>query len=472
MTYTVLLLFILSSESTLTQLNPTNNNAFLQNEVAKIKIYIVQTDLDYILNEDNLFSDQEFPATFIYNSNASNDTILNIGFRLRGNTSRYAKKKSFSISFNEFVSGQKFKGLKKMNLNGQHNDVSLMRTKLSQEILNNVGLHSSRTSYVELYINDEYKGLYVNVEHIDKEFLESRFTTDFSGNLYKCNYGADLTYWGSNPENYYSTFELKTNKTQNNYSGLIHFLEILNSTPNSTFACEIEKVLDVESYLKSAAFEILIGHWDGYIYNKNNFYLYQRPSDMRFVYLCYDMDNTFGVDWFNIDWSIRNIYNWQSNETRPLFNKLMEIPFYKQLFTEKLKEMLDSTFKSDILATRINEIQNLIASSVELDSYRTLDYGFSYQDFLNSNNLAWGSHIKQSLNGYISSRITSVQGQLINENHNHPCVASIEENKKESSSKLLFITNILGQKISTTSPNEMILFHYENGKIEKKINIK
>lgn len=63
-----------------------NNDAFNQNEVASVYIQISPTDLNLILS-DSLYSDVEFPATFRYLSSISDETVLNVGFRLRGNTS-------------------------------------------------------------------------------------------------------------------------------------------------------------------------------------------------------------------------------------------------------------------------------------------------------------------------------------------------------------------------------------------------
>ena len=71
-----------------------------------------------------------------------------------------------------------------------------------------------------LYINEEYRGLYINVEHVDEEFLKKRFKHDH-GNLWKCTYPADLADLGDNPESYKFTpswngeqrvYELKTNE--------------------------------------------------------------------------------------------------------------------------------------------------------------------------------------------------------------------------------------------------------------------
>lgn len=463
------MLFYFSNNS-FSQVNPAYNSLFLQHEVATVKIFISQTDIDFILAQENENSNVEFPATFIYQSSLLNDTILHVGFRLRGNTSRSAAKKSFKVSFNEFVQGQKYKGVEELNLNGEHNDVSILRAKISHEVLANSDLIASRTSYVKLFINNEYKGLYLNVEHIDDEFIQKRFPNDDFGNLYKCNWGSDLSYWGSNPSSYYFNYELKTNKAENDYSGLINFLNLINSSSNTNFACTIESVFDVFSYLRTAALEILIGHWDGYIYNKNNFYLYQRPSDGRFVFIEYDMDNTFGIDWFNTDWSNRNIYTWQSNQGRPLFDRLMQVPYYKQVFTYNVDQLLQTTFRSEDLIPRLNEIQNLIRNDAHLDTYKSLDYGFTNNDFDASISQAWGNHVSQSLTQYILNRTSSASNQLQYQTVIDPCLNSLSENKIIENKILIKTINSLGKDIDPSVKNELKFFIYSDGSSEKIID--
>ncbi len=80
-----------------------------------------------------------------------------------------------------------------------------------------LGMVTSRSTHVAVYINDEFYGLYISVEHIDDEFLEKNFSDD-SGNLWKCIWPADLTYRGGDPEDYHPYYDderpytLKTNK--------------------------------------------------------------------------------------------------------------------------------------------------------------------------------------------------------------------------------------------------------------------
>ena len=63
---------------------------------------------------------------------------------------------------------------------------------MSLTTLNTNNLICSRSSFIKFYINGQYKGIYLNVEHTDDEFLQKRFIGDDGGNLYKCTWGADL----------------------------------------------------------------------------------------------------------------------------------------------------------------------------------------------------------------------------------------------------------------------------------------
>jgi hypothetical protein len=413
--------------------HPADNVAFIQNEVASVYIQIDPVNLNTILT-DSIYSDYEYPATFRYISSTIDDTISNVGFRLRGNTSRNSAKKSFKVSFNSFIPGRKWNGLEKLNLNGEHNDVSIMRSRLSNQLLKYAELPSARTSYVRLFINNEYKGLYLNVEHIDDEFLKKRFINDTTGNLFKCSYGANLKQLGITSGPYVNIYELKTNNQQNDYTGLINFIDILNNTNADQFTCAIQSVFDVELYLRTLALEILMGHWDGYAGNMNNYYLYERPSDGKFVFIEYDMDNTFGVDWGiipNENWSTRNIYSWAKGD-KPLYNKLLAVPYFKDRFNFHMNDLLSTDFIPQNLLTELGITQDLINQAALEDDYKSYDYGYTDSDFLAAINTTIGGHIKQSLQQYIQQRHASASTQLQTVQYlENPCQLSLNEMVKE-----------------------------------------
>lgn len=382
----VLLYFVGGAQSILVE----ETELYRDDVLPRIDIFLPADSLDWLYDSDNLQSNIPLHATFVFDNGAVNDTIENIGFRLRGNTSRNADKKSFKVDLNAFVKGQTYYGVEKINLNGQHNDPTISRAKLCSYLGEEMELVYMRTNHVELYINGAYHGLYTNVEHIDERFVEKRFEYP-AGNLYKCLYPADLNYKSDNPDAYKQiingrrAYDLKTNTEEDNYDDLAKFIDILNNSSSEDLPCNLEKVFNVDRYLKYIVFDILTGNWDGPIYNKNNFYLYFDLSTERFEYIPYDLDNTLGIDWLNKDWGTRNMYAWShSDEDRPLYSKILEVPEYRARFSYYMEEALIDVYESSEFEIIIDEIIAQIESSVDDDQFYTLDYGFDVQDFLDA----------------------------------------------------------------------------------------
>ncbi|HEX9253093.1 MAG TPA: CotH kinase family protein, partial [Ignavibacteriaceae bacterium] len=122
-------------------------------QVARVDININPAAIEWLYN--NVQSDSEFVASFHFQNAYINEVVDSIGFRLRGNTSREADKKSFKVSFNTFVQGREFYGVDKLNLNGEHNDPSIIRSKLCFDHYQTIGMKASRANHVEVYINGQ-----------------------------------------------------------------------------------------------------------------------------------------------------------------------------------------------------------------------------------------------------------------------------------------------------------------------------
>lgn len=364
-------------------------------------------------------SEYHWHASFVFDNGQIRDTVENVGMKIRGNTSVGAEKKSFRVSFNTYEPGRKWHGLDKLNLNGSHNDPTVARAKASWDLLRWAGVPGPRSNHVKLYINNSYFGLYTNVEHIDEEFVKLRFG-NINGNLYKCLYPADLAYKGSNPDLYKEEFwgrrayALTTNEIADNYADLAHFIDVLNNTPTADLPCELEKVFNVDSYLKACAFDVLNGNWDGAIYNKNNFYLYHNLATDQFEFIPYDLDNTLGIDWLNVDWVTKNIYNWMpAGEQRPLYKRLLEVPEFKKRYSYYLKTLLQTAFNPSSFFPYLDNLKALIAPAAQTDPYRPLDYGFTYNDFEEgwTSPLPW-FHTPEGIKSYVNGRQATALQQL------------------------------------------------------------
>ena len=394
-------------------------------QVAVVEISVDQSAIVWMYN--NVESDSMFFATVHFKNAWIDETIDSVGFRLRGNTSRNSQKKSFKLSFNTFVPGRQFYGVDKLNLNGEHNDPSIIRSKLCWDFFGEIGLTASRAAHTAVYINGVYAGLYISVEHIDDEFIQNNFADD-SGNLWKCLYPADLTYRGENPQAYFPYFneerpyELKTNKDEYDFSPLVRLIDIINNTSDNLFADSLEQVLFVPEVLKYFAMNILTGSWDDYWFLMNNYYIYYEPSSKKFHWIPYDYDNSFGIDWFNVDWTSVNPYSFanfeqvQGNEKgpRPLAERIMANPQYRNLYSHFLEFFMEEIYGFSLWDTRLYFLKQLIAPWAETDEFRTLDYGFTMADFHDSyfsENYS-NQHVKHGIRGFVKKRISSLKNQI------------------------------------------------------------
>ena len=393
---------------------------FDDNSIARIDITIDPAAIAYMYQ--NVQSDSEHYAVFRFRNNFLDETVDSIGFRLRGNTSREAQKISFKVSFNTFVSGREFYGLDKMNLNGEHNDPSIIRSKLCFDNFNKAGITASRANHIRLYINNIYYGLYINVEHIDDEFLQKNFNDD-SGNLWKCLYPADLNYEGGNPIIYQQmnsngrpVYELTTNESQSDFSKLARFITLLNNTQSSALPDSIESIIEIHEVLKYFAMNILHGSWDDYWSLMNNYYLYHEPAKDIIHFIPYDYDNTFGVDWFNINWTVADPYHFPkvSVGTRPLTEKILAISQYRNLYTHFLEFYRENIFQLDLWRIRIDSLMNMITTAAIADTFRTKDYNFTSSDFFSSYSETGynNQHVKRGIKEFINLRNSSLPSQL------------------------------------------------------------
>ncbi len=408
----IIAFFCLFSTITYAQSIPYRN-LFEENKLPNIYVTLPADSLTWLYNHTDY--DGNIKANFVFDDGVKRDTMLNVGFRLRGNTSRAAAKKSFKIKFNAFISGIKYQGVKELNLNGSHNDPTMVREKLFYDAWNLAGLPPRRSGFAKVYVNGNYYGLYINIEELDDDWLQRVFGID-DGNLYKCIYPADLKFITANQSSYKNVFhsvgvrayDLKTNDLTDDYSDLARLCTVINTPTN--FECEIQKVINVQGFLKAYAVEVLAGDWDDYAYNKNNYFLYNNPKTGLFEFITYDTDNTFGVDFGGGPFTTRNIYTWHNATNGILVAKLLAVPNFKNQFSFYLNQLTNNAFSN--LFDRLDAMKTLISSAAQEDTYRTRDYGFTFADFQNGFDLTAKSPAKFGIKQFIAQRNQSTLTQL------------------------------------------------------------
>ncbi|MEL6822350.1 MAG: CotH kinase family protein [Calditrichota bacterium] len=232
--------------------------------------------------------------------------VISVGARFKGYSSYMfypGRKKSFKIDINEFVSGQKYDGLKKFNLNNGYLDPTFQREKLVSDALLEVDVPAPRVAFANVIVNGENWGLYTMVEQIDKTYLADTWFGDDSGNLFKAR-ATSMEWIGNDDSLYYNQFDLKTNEQQNNWQDLVQLIEHINLSSNSEFPSVLSNHLNVERYLKGWAVRNLFVDLDTYFHSGNNFYLYNNSG--QFEWICWDFNTAVGT---TFGWTLNDLHN-------------------------------------------------------------------------------------------------------------------------------------------------------------------
>ena len=223
------------------------------------------------------------------------EVVDSIGVRFKGFTSYPfdSDKKPIKIDFNEFVAGKRYDGLRKLNLNNSTGDPSMHRDVICYDMMRSIGVKAPRTSFARVYFNDQYWGLYQVIEQVDQEFLQNNFSND-DGNLFKNLSWSKFEWNGTSPSGYNNIFSLKTNREENDWSGFINLMDVLNNTPDAQFKEEIEKIFNVDLFLKALAVDVASNNWDSYLEHGRNWYIYEDTQTGLFHWIPWDYNFSFG----------------------------------------------------------------------------------------------------------------------------------------------------------------------------------
>ena len=284
-----------------------------------------------------------FPATVTIDG----ETIEDVGVRKKGFLgSLDTEKPSLKVKFNEYVSGQRFAGLKKLTLNNSKQDPSFVRQCLTYRTFAAAGIPASRCNFAHVTVNGADLGLFVHVEGGSKDFLRRHYD-DPEGNLYEGTLSDFRAGWTA-------TFELKTNETANDRSDLDPVIAALE-LPDAQVVDALEQVVDLDQFMTFWATEVLTTHWDGYAGNANNFFAYHDPSIDRFTFLPWGADGTFIAGPTPFGASPNSV---QAVSLMP--RRLYMVPETRDRYVATLRGLLDDVWDEEAMLDDIDRMEDLI----------------------------------------------------------------------------------------------------------------
>ena len=280
------------------------------------------------------------------------DTYADVGVRKKGFIgSQSDTRPSLKLRFDKYVDGQALGGvMERMTLNNGIQDPSMVNTCLAHQVFASAGTPTPRCSFATVSVNGTNLGLYVHVEEIKPPFLARHFASA-EGNLYEGTV-SDFT-----PE-YRGAFEKKSNEDAADWSDIDGVVAALQD-PSEAGLAALADAVDLDRFLTFWAVEVLLGHWDGYSGNRNNYRFYREPGG-RFVFMPWGVDEAFHLKddpnpFDNISNPPPSVLALTAIPTR-----LYQDDAWRAKYVGRLKELLDTVWNEDELLASVDEMAAIV----------------------------------------------------------------------------------------------------------------
>lgn len=339
------------------------------------KIQLTNLPLINIITEEKITTSYS-NSTFKYIS-SKQELDSNIKINIRGSSSLALDKKSYKIKmYNNSYTNEKninlsnFYNGNSFVLDAVYRDPSKIRNVISTEIWNDVSNDFSNTDiyseFVELFINNEYMGLYVLTEPINRRKLNlNKSNNTDSSILVKVQewryIDSSINVFNIDDNSYYG-FELKYPNDEELFSIswetiLSKIVKYYDNEMESDYET-ISSTFNLESYIDMIIFNAFTNNNDNKM-RKNN-YLYMESFNSNEVYIQpWDMEFTFGTKYEYR--AVRNLFKNMNNyneietgfyhENAPEINKLLIKRYWElreNIFTKEYFDGLLNKYKSQL----------------------------------------------------------------------------------------------------------------------------
>ncbi|MDX9752566.1 MAG: lamin tail domain-containing protein [bacterium] len=309
-----------------------------------IRLFMEQSVWTWLNN--NVSSDEEQPCLVVIDGEVY-DLYQTGGVRFRGHTLRNKPKKSFKI---QFAKGNRWDGKRTINLNANYQTSPLVRGEagfmehLAYEVFRQAGCITPETRAVELYLNSDYYGLFIETEQYNEDFLDDHNLSDEMV-IFKAGVKATPSYM--TPESslfaYQDKYENMIGKSKD-IQILIDFIEGLDAARD--VQAFFEANMNIDAYLNYLVCIALVSHVDST--EKN--YFPTRDGDGLWRVLPWDISHSFGeihtrdqfpfiTNYSLLDGAAGGVFG-----TNRMRQKFLSVPLFKTMYYQRLREFSDHLF--------------------------------------------------------------------------------------------------------------------------------
>jgi spore coat protein H len=252
----------------------------------------------------------------------------------------------------------------KLNLQAEWRDPSLMREKISYDVMKESGCMTGDAEWIHFERNGEFIGVFTSVEQIDEHFLEIR---EKQGSIWKVEYGNFQKQ--KHISNYYPQYILEVGQFSD-YKYLSDFIEVVNDVPDGEFRTAILEYLDIQQFLNFYSAQSIISGWD---FINRNYYLFRDLENGLFKFLPWDLNTS----WSNCEQPIDigtfehpRIRNDGSIVWNRLFDRLMTTPQFRRMYSVRLEEILNGPLNLSTILYSLNTHHAFLRPEVNRDQYK------------------------------------------------------------------------------------------------------
>lgn len=202
------------------------------------------------------------------------------------------RKLGMKVKFDEYVDGQSFYGLKRLNFQSYRYDESYLRERLSYDLYRAMDIVAPRAAWAVLRVNGEAQGLFGMVEQIDGRFTKDRWPTNGDGNVFKER-------WPGEVDEAVLAAGLETNKSAADVAAFKAFSTALNAAADTDLRTVLGRYTDLDYVARYMAVDDAVANYDGIttFYSSgadagnHNFFFYQEAPS-KFTIVPWDLEST------------------------------------------------------------------------------------------------------------------------------------------------------------------------------------
>jgi CotH kinase protein len=363
----------------------TTRSLFDTKSIGEIRIKFAQSNWPDQLDSLRIYGD----GMLVGDVTVDGTTYQSAGIRYRGDKSytRGLKRNPFSIKLNHTKQDQNHQGYTAIKISSALRDPSMVREVLFYEIAGKY-MPAPKVSYTRMYVNDEYIGVFINVESVDGQFLRRHYGSD-DNPFFKagvdyppkvaatCKVGLNGSLEYEDDLNCY-----KANFEMNSTSGWADLQDLTRTLQNDPR--NIGRVLDIDRALWMLALNNVMVNLSSYTGTATNYYLYQDDQG-RFQPILWDLNLSFGSHkntGSGSDIELKDLQRLDpmlhaDNPYRPLAQKLLSDPLYRKVYLSHMRQIIDENFKNGAYEKRAQELQAMIVIPFSDDKFKT----YSMEDF-------------------------------------------------------------------------------------------